>query len=236
MAKRRRGFFLQIVDNAEAPLQPQTRPTLLAAALGLVSMDIFSPQASDCNVHLGLAQRILQMTEDGYFWAAHPLANEIFHCYDVVAKTARNTIGTPRNNESGSPYRRNGAQLGLQIAVKEDALLKSHSFILDTAFGISKETMELLSQMTHAAMVCRTAELPAASLHSMISDLAIRICDIMEQATISQITRTRSEQQLAQLTGLGRMDLPYSHTRLPRVVNDELWGNHQRAFHYALML
>ncbi|CRK24414.1 hypothetical protein BN1723_013297, partial [Verticillium longisporum] len=79
------------------------------------------------------------------------------------------------------------------------------------------------------------AEILTPALHSMIYDLAIQIYNMESDANDSTI-QTTPQLQLAQLSQLGELNLPFNYARLPKAVNDELKANHQQAFHHAVII
>jgi hypothetical protein len=78
----------------------------LAAAMSLISIDVFGSDAPDCNVHLGLARNIIQATGGELFWKSNSYSSilyQIFRCYDIVATTTQahfqpKTEGQPQSH------------------------------------------------------------------------------------------------------------------------------------------
>ncbi|EXK80659.1 hypothetical protein FOQG_14796 [Fusarium oxysporum f. sp. raphani 54005] len=224
--------------------------TTLAAALGLISIDIFGPRPTDCTVSLNLARRIVDKHADRS-WDINSLFGnlyQIFRCYETVANTTKLTI---EPSSSRCPI--------LLPSLDEDEVLPSSSeildrfegqdefevgmadagFILDSSFGISKRTMSLLRQTTRYGLLCSDEMNPSyrdvanglralyQSLYAIEDDPLGFIAPVSPgRITPCPGTNICSSTHLNNAGG----------ALLPRLISNELIENHQCAFHYAVIV
>lgn len=230
----------QNMENAEFVSSSGAANTLLAAALSLISIEVFNPKATDCNIYLELARRVVDMHDHDGYWSSSVLTSalyQIFRCYDMVAKTAQRrskhvgeVSGISLRDTNDRVVSENGV-----LKLTPNVQLGPNRFILDAAFGISMETMSVLCRITDLGSLFAQSTHPIAAMRKAALDLARQLYSIDED-TMSGEAQTSASQKLAQFPlRTGRYGPP-EDIHLPQAVNDELSVNHRWAFHYAVIL
>ncbi|KAH6955699.1 histidinol dehydrogenase-domain-containing protein [Ilyonectria sp. MPI-CAGE-AT-0026] len=221
---------------------PRDKCTSLAAALGLISIDVFSPRATDYSIRLDLARQIIDMHGNENFWGSSTLSSmlyQIFRCYDIVASTAKlmkEPIRTPPENQSHgsgeeSTLSIDGETLG-QIDTDcgfEGNLIEAQHFILDTSFGISIRTISLLHQTVKlGALYAGSARSQQRYLIQMTRNLFQSLYSIEDDpsAFIAPVSPQRCLPCLHTQSFLPNPPIAPKATLLPKVVT----------FHYAVIL
>lgn len=241
----------QAVDSG-TPSNPSLRDkcTSLAAALGLISIDIFGPRATDCSIRLNLARRIIDMYGDETC-RSYPLFSmlyQIFRCYEMVASTtklATETMPDTSGSQTLASDEDNAQSVDGEIVSRidtdtgfEQILEDARYFILNSSFGVSWRTMSLLHQTTSLGALCTEPNSGSSSIIKQIRDLHRRLYSIEDDPSefLAPVSPGRSFACLN--TGSLPSDRFNAPDRivLPKVISDELIENHQWAFHYAVII
>lgn len=230
----------QNIENAEIISLPGAANTLLAAALSLISIEVFNPKATDCSMYLALARRVVDMHDQDGYWSSSVLTSalyQIFRCYDMVAKTVQRR-SKHVGDVSGISHRDTNHPEVLESDVMKltpDVQLGPNRFILDAAFGISMETMSVLCRITDLGGLFAQSTHPIAAMRQAALNLARQLYSIDED-TMSDEAQTSASQNLAQPPFQPGRPGPPEDIHLPQAINDELSVNHRCAFHYAVIL
>ncbi|KAG5756757.1 hypothetical protein H9Q70_000643 [Fusarium xylarioides] len=227
------------------------KSTTLAAALGLISVDIFGPRSTDCRIHLSFAKQIVDQHRNDRSWGTNSLFGklyQIFRCYEMVANTTKmgtvpslptiqaSTL-TPDQHEDES-LSTTPEVLGQLDAENEfeASVTDAGCFILDSSFGISKKTLFLLRQTIHYGSMCSSqaasssGEVTGAlrvlyrSLYAIEDDPSDFLAPVSPGFIVSGLD-----------TGICSSFHP-DGACLPKLISDELIENHQWAFHYAVII
>ncbi|KAG5801695.1 hypothetical protein H9Q74_000035 [Fusarium xylarioides] len=189
------------------------KSTTLAAALGLISVDIFGPRSTDCRIHLSFAKQIVDP-----------------ETIDLGAQTR-----SLHEDESLSTTPEVLGQLDAENEF-EASVTDAGCFILDSSFGISKKTLFLLRQTIHYGSMCSSqaasssGEVTGAlrvlyrSLYAIEDDPSDFLAPISPGFIVSGLD-----------TGICSSFHP-DGACLPKLISDELIENHQWAFHYAVII
>ncbi|KAM0433356.1 hypothetical protein ACHAPT_004233 [Fusarium lateritium] len=218
--------------------------TTLAAALGLISIDIFGPRATDCTIHLKLARRIIEMYGDEKPWESNALSSmlyQIFRCYETVASTAKltaDTIDTPQSHSSGSdedgPLANQDSVTRIDANTEfEKGLADARYFILNSSFGVSWRTMSLLQETIKLGTSCSSS--CQRQVIRKIHNLYQRLYSI-ENDPSDFLAPVSSGRTIPQVNTSSYHTSNHSDTLLPKIISDELIENHQLAFHYAVII
>ncbi|RSL69670.1 hypothetical protein CEP54_002194 [Fusarium duplospermum] len=218
--------------------------TCLAAALGLISIDIFGPRATDCTTRLGLARRVIDMYQDERSWESNVLSSmlyQIFRCYETVGSTAKVTTEmttasqdhSPESDDAPSPDDRNAITRMDTNTAFEKSLADARYFILNSSFGVSWRTMSLLQETTKLGTACSSSN--PRDMTREIRSLHQRLYGVEDDPSdfLAPVSSRRT---------IPRLDTSSHHSNdsngvfLPKIISDELIENHQLAFHYAVMI
>ncbi|KAJ4116106.1 hypothetical protein NW768_011078 [Fusarium equiseti] len=228
--------------------------TALAAALGMISINVFGPHASDCGVHLNLAERIIDTCKSEESVRPSSLTGilyQIFRCYEMVANTARLTArtptipwGTPGHDEASSTPTHPEHLDQCDVHDDDDdgpgaGFAGYRPFVLNSSFGISQRTMSLLQQTIKYSSICSNKIVPMSN-HTVqqIRILYHKLCDV-------EVNPLNFLSPVSAGVIAGCLDACFLHsecvddtgiTLLPKVISDELVENHQLAFHHAVII
>ncbi|KIW40634.1 uncharacterized protein PV06_07815 [Exophiala oligosperma] len=235
----------------------------LAAAMSLISTDVFGDDGFDCNVNVNMAKRIVQKTGGERFWTSThetSVLYQIFRCYDMVASTTRSgpndpssqnssqkSTGSVASDQSESPSDESANEGLLDTAtLREDVFPYQGHYILDTTFGIGLRTMSLLHRTIRLSMLCaqhkaRSSRWPddlsqdVGALRNQLHRIAENPASFIPSVSGHQmVPRLDSRECRATVASLGSSTQPRS--LFPGVICDELMENHQWAFHYAVIV
>lgn len=221
---------------------PSDRRAMLAAAMSLTTIEVFSGTQEDCHIHIRLARRILRSTGGEVWWKSSLQSSvlyQIFRCYDMVASTVRlrtkDIQDADTDEESVYDEENHISQIG------RDALLDSYeggqsrssafkyfdytqNYTLDTSFGISLNTMALLDKTIRLASRQKAMQLSSINpIETEIDSLERDLYSIIDDPSLLSVSQSPE---------LGNSGSP----SLPSVVANELTENHLWAFHYAVLL
>lgn len=263
LKERSRALLMQPIAGGLSGKPQLDKCAALAAAMTLISTDVFATNPVDCNIHVNLAKRIVQKSGGNNFWTSTSQASalyQIFRCYDLVATTtqlgsrARFRHDSTANeidgqdvvtaNESETPEENGGGDLtssSLQSRGDEEEFRYSYHYILDTTFGIGLRTVSLLHLTIRLLAVCESR----GKSENWPKDL-VQSVDALERQLISTTGNAyafkpdaASYRQAAPSLSLDILDQASSSTGdilFPKTISDELIENHQWAFHYALIV
>ncbi|KAF4957601.1 hypothetical protein FSARC_11240 [Fusarium sarcochroum] len=228
------------------------KSTTLAAALGLISVDIFGPRATDCSIHLNYARRIIDKHSDERPWGTNSLFGmlyQIFRCYEMVANTAKlaiepsqPTLQTPASRMHEDEVLSTTSEISDQFDGEnefEADMTDGGCFILDSSFGISKRTMSLLRQTIRYGSICSSY---TGSISSDISEaLRTLYCSLYAiEDDPTDFFAPVSPGCIAPCSNTGiRSSIHLNNpggASLPKLISNELIENHQWAFHYAVII
>lgn len=229
----------------------------LAAAMSLISTDVFGADGHDCNINLNLAKRIVQRTGGEAFWTSTQetsILYQIFRCYDMVASTARSAPNEGTSEESSPSEEFSGgdhlesppeepSEVSVQNTNRDEIFSYRDHYILDTTFGIGLRTMSLLHRTIRLSTTCLLYEKRSAwpeSIAEAVEALKHQLHSIEESPKTFVSKRPH---QLISRPGVDRSNSSASAAEsapprsfLPPAICDELIENHQWAFHYAVII
>ncbi|KAF2021827.1 hypothetical protein BU24DRAFT_488166 [Aaosphaeria arxii CBS 175.79] len=221
--------------------------TSVAAALSLISIDVFDPRGIDCRAHLHLARRIIQLYATEQTWKSNAILNMLYQillCYETVANTARLTetsCSSPsqqQGSESGArdtdeAYRGREEEEGL-----EQFVTNPQHFILNSSFGVSWRTLSLLQQTIKLGSLCTRTIFASPALLSQVKDLHRHLCSFEDDPSQFLVPTSKERNISCLANGVLTSDLTTvsSTDTLPKVISDELVENLQLAFHYAVIV
>ncbi|KAF2647685.1 hypothetical protein K491DRAFT_723227 [Lophiostoma macrostomum CBS 122681] len=249
----------EITTHSIHDLDTAEKCSLLAAAMTLITVGVFSGDRSDCHADLELAKLILQRTGGDPFWKSHlhsSILLQIFRCYDMVASTMKPSFWEDADRVDSD------ASFDDHVDPCEDAL-QNHSqplaesrsnmmslrpqefpytqhYILDISFGIGLGTISALNRIIRLARVCSEYDGPS----SWPEDLRSAVDALETQLYETEANPTAFKRVAGHDTGAlncsfetpGTPEARKPAATLPSVISDELLENHQWAFHYAVIL
>jgi len=221
---------------------PSDRRAMLAAAMSLTTIEVFSGTQEDCHIHIRLARRILKSTGGEVWWKSSLQSSvlyQIFRCYDMVASTVRlrseniqdaapddEIVDDEEDHRSETGrntlhYDYDGGQFGNSEFKTFDY---TQNYTLDTSFGISLNTMALLDKTIRLASRQKSMQLSSAkSVETEIDSLERDLYSVIDDPSLLSVSQSPE---------LGSSGAP----SLPSVIANELTENHLWAFHYAVLL
>ncbi|KAL6253049.1 hypothetical protein RBB50_000769 [Rhinocladiella similis] len=252
-----------LVDSRMEEKDASDRCASLAAAMSLISTDVFGDGGFDCNINVNMAKRIVQKTGGERFWTSThetSVLYQIFRCYDMVASTARSgpNDASPQSSSQASavsvasdhfesPSDESADVETLDAATGREKIFPYQGhYILDTTFGIGIRTMSLLHRTIRLSTLCaqhkaRSSRWPddlsqdVEALRNQLHRIAENPASFIPSVSDHQmVPRLDSTDRRATVSSLGSSTQPRS--LLPRVICDELMENHQWAFHYAVIV
>jgi hypothetical protein len=250
--------LLRELTNSYADTSDVTEKcSLLAAAMTLITVGVFSGDQGDCHTDLELAKLILLKTGGERFWKSHlqpSILLQIFRCYDTVASTMKvQTVGLWDNpggpDESDSPqspdeqmtFFPSAVQQQRQSAMEPGSTMQefpyTEHYILDISFGIGLGTISVLNKIIQLARACSAYDDPSSWPRSLADTIdALETHLYATEANPTAFKRTARDDPAPFKTASKSFKARQPSTTLPRIVSDELIENHQWAFHYAVII
>jgi len=218
------------------------RRAMLAAAMSLTTIEVFSGTQEDCHIHIRLARRILKSTGGEVWWKSSLQSSvlyQIFRCYDMVASTVRlrsediqdadtdeESVDDEENHisETGRDTLLDSCEGGQSRSSEFKNFDYTQSYTLDTSFGISLNTMALLDKTIRLASRQKAMQLSGMNpLETEIDSLERDLYSIIDDPSLLSVSQSPE---------LGNSGSP----SLPSVIANELTENHLWAFHNAVLL
>ncbi|KAM0228561.1 hypothetical protein ACHAPO_010639 [Fusarium lateritium] len=248
--------LLQQVANSEEPHAQNLKEkcTAVAAALSLISIDVFSPHGIDCRAHLCLAKRIIQLYQVEQPWKSNAILNmlyQMFIFYKTVASSAQLALHgslPPAQEQQNSAFSPEEAASSVDEEQEEDdegddfehiANDTHHShFILNSSFGVSWRTLSLLQQTIKLGSLCATTVSASPELLTRIKELHGHLYSYSEDPSQFLALTSMGPDIRCLANGVLAMDqrAVTSGIMLPKIISDELVENLQWAFHYAVIV
>ncbi|KAK5955173.1 hypothetical protein OHC33_003853 [Knufia fluminis] len=231
---------------------------LLATAMTLISIDVFSTDRGDCNISLNLARQVIQRTGGEEFWksdARSSVLYQIFCCYEMVAITTEvrsqsiTSTEVTSHSDEVSAHRGDNDVPNARAEIFEatgigDSVPYTDYYALDTSFGISLRTISLLHRTIRAGAELTKAKSPSVMSHGLIQvidEIKTKLYDIEKHPSAfspSSSSHVVAPRMFVDEDGLSmpKLQMMNPNQTLPQVISDELIENHQWAFHYAVIL
>ncbi|PYH88714.1 hypothetical protein BO71DRAFT_391053 [Aspergillus ellipticus CBS 707.79] len=218
----------QISNESDTP----DKWALFAAAMTMITIDIFSGHQTGCSAHMELASRVFVKTGGQSFWKSNPQSDilfQIFRCYGMLDKTVQVASQPPEAAGRGHP------SPIVSPAEEADSMPMPTYYILGISFGVSLETPNLLNKVVSVASVLQEDNSIAwpADLIDSVRSLEDQLHRAEE--TQSWTGPTFHPPWTLTETGLDKGSAT-SDTTLPPAISEELMSNHQQAFHNAVIL
>lgn len=258
----RASHTIQTLSETELThLDQLDKQSLLAAAMALISTDVFGADCTDCTVHLSNARRVISSTGNEDFWQSDGLSSalwQIFSCYHLVTSTALVQSANPRQSSTGghahwqvsvdanSPgstatgsARTELRLLGSPSPIPPDAL-----YILGVCFGVAEITFSLLYrtvQLAEKSGQYRTASMWPHKLTDEVHALQRTLIsekvysNVLKNGRTAEVAIPGVEEQLLLTSDTTIRQSEFLHSLHP-VISEEVLRNHQECFHYALLL
>ena len=221
---------------------PSDRRAMLAAAMSLTTIEVFSGTQEDCHIHIRLARRILRSTGGEAWWKSSLQSSvlyQIFRCYDMVASTVRlrsediqdadpDEESVDDEQDYTSDVERDTSQDDYNNIGTRNSEFKTfdytQNYTLDTSFGISLNTMALLDKTIRLASRQKSMQFSrTSSINTDIDSLERDLYSVIDDPSLLSVSQSPE---------LGNSGSP----SLPSVIAHELTENHLWAFHYAVLL
>ena len=231
--------------------------SLLAAAMTLITVGVFSGDQGDCHTDLELAKLIVQKTGGERFWKSHlqpSILLQIFRCYDTVAstmkvQTARFWEGLNEPNGPDSPDSpdeqitliQNADRWQRQGTMEPGSAMQefpyTEHYILDISFGIGLRTISVLNKIIQLARACSAYDEPSSWPQSFADTIdALETHLYATEANPIAFKRAARDDPAPFKLSSESSKARQPSTTLPRIISDELIENHQWAFHYAVII
>ncbi|OAL52232.1 hypothetical protein IQ07DRAFT_629947 [Pyrenochaeta sp. DS3sAY3a] len=254
-AEAHRKTATQLLRNASADcteiIDPLEKCSLLAAALSIITIGVFSGDQSDAHPDIEMAKLIFEGTGGESFWRSGPncsILYQLFRCYAIVASTTKVRLDEGVDGDdlvegiTESPTSVAPSEVGnthrAEEGRTEGAFQDAEHYVLDVSFGIGLGSISSLVRIMHVASICsrhkdyskwpsdlqevvRTIE---TSLYAAETNPAY----FSGPTTYTEVRSPRVEPSI--------FDSMQPSTSVPKAVSDELIENHQWAFHYAVIL
>ena len=247
-----------ILTSVTAAMEPADKYALLATAMTLISTDVFGTDNTDCSVHLDLAKRIVRVTGGREFWSLTSCSKaliQILRCYELVGSSVLSPSHEPALDSNGNDDPNtldrsvDEALCAADLDSTSDTLRSAQDlsyddqYILDLSFGLSRETFALLRDTLELGRRCVKPR-----------DTSTWLDSILDAARSLKQRLTNADAEMGdfpanRLPDLALPDLEGRDTfsdvlrppidnnsYLPPIVSQEALNNHQKSFHYAVVL
>jgi hypothetical protein len=257
---KRQAFELvqSILTGGVTAMDTADKYALLASAMTLISTDVFGTDNTDCRVHLDLAKRIVLETGRYEFWSLTPCSKafiQILQCYDLMASTILSSPNQPPSDSNGvtSPTTTHHSVEELlhtpDTGVASDTVPNSNKmgyddqYILDLSFGLSRETFALLRDTMELGRQCAKPGHTTTWLQGTL-DAARLLKERLSNADAEMgdfPANQLSDLNLPDFDGRGNSSMISgtsieNNSALPPIISQEALENHQKSFHYAVLL
>lgn len=243
-----------------AGLPPGDKLALLAAAMTLITTDVFTAEPTDSSVFLDTAKRIIPATGGGVFWQSSHVSNillQMLRCYDLIAATTRREwsdfLEVPGSLERpGWPLQDSHEGGGGQDAGYPESSSSSSggssegsatTYILDSSFGLGRATMNLLRKTITLGAALAKGSRGAAWPDTLVSEtvsLYHRLLLVAGDSTAFDIQCQGIPPYEDATTMSGEAPDASEDTvargSYPKAVNEEIIRNYQRACHYGVII
>ncbi|KAK9424883.1 putative Zn(2)-C6 fungal-type domain-containing protein [Seiridium unicorne] len=231
--------------------KPPAKCTSLAAALGLISIDVFSPRIADCSAHFELARRIICMYEVEQPWRCNAIVSmlyQMFRCYETVGNTTKlplTSFSPPTQQQDPGSDGEHALPINENVDSQHDTgeefehyVADTRHFILNSSFGVSSRKMSLLQQTTKLGSSCMDTNHRSPTFGTQVRNLHSTFHAFEDDPTqfLSPVSTERSIACFATGVFTPVWNESTRSGMLPKLISDELVENHQWAFHYAAIV